>query len=136
MKYRNKHGLHIVRYRTARECIAAFHGCRVSELPKAGRWTFFDRQGKARRLSVKACYKEMQRRGCWGWVRSKRTLHLWVSSRAKLSEVVALLAHEIGHCERPFLSRGKEEQKAARYEYVAQSAIEMLTKLRRMRKCV
>lgn len=121
----------IVRYRTANQCLAAYHGCRVSELPSRGYWYFFDRKGKRVRLSVKACHKEIVRRGCWGFCRDKSSIHVWISSRATTKEAVALLAHELGHCQKPWLSRGREEIKAAGYERVAETAIAALLDMRR-----
>ena len=112
----------VVKYRTARECLAAFHRCRVSELPKHGYWVCVDSKGIKRRLTVKANREEIKRRGCWGWCEDKKVLHLWISRRAKLAEVIGLIAHEIGHCEKPYLRRAAEERKASKHEKVARNA--------------
>jgi hypothetical protein len=120
----------IIRHRTLNSCLAAFHGCKVSELPKRGYWTFHNRQGKRVRLSVGACMRDMRKRGCWGWVLGKRWIHLWVSGRATMPEAISLIAHELGHCEKPNFGHGaREEQKAAKYEDVARRAEELAWRL-------
>ena len=118
-----KHKLTIIRYRTAKQCFAAYHNSFSSKLPKS--WTFFDRAGKKKHQSMKACLSYVRNLGCWGWCSNKSVLHLWVSSRAKMPEAIALIAHEIGHCQHPFEKGGKEEQKAAKYEKVARTAVDI-----------
>ena len=112
----------IVKYRTARECLAAYHGCGPSEIPLPGVWIYYDRKGNQRRHRYKECYESILKRGCWAWCENKSTLHLWISRRAKFADAIGLIAHEVGHCQKPYLRFGREETKAARYEYVAQEA--------------
>jgi hypothetical protein len=121
----------IVRYRTARECLAAYHGCKPSEVPISGRWEFADRDGKVLKVSARRCYRHIIQTGCWGFCEDKGVLHLWVSRRAKPKSVMALIAHEVGHCQKPFLNRSKEEMKAAKYEHVCEVAFDIFQRMMR-----
>ena len=125
----------IVRYRTARECIAAFYGCRPSEIPFKEKHEFYDEKGVRRRQTGKSCYKSILAIGCWGWCMDYKVLHLWISRRASFQDAMALIAHELGHCQKPhFKSKGAEERKAVKYEDVTQLAAVVWTCLQRGRK--
>jgi len=67
--------------------------------------------------------------GCWGWCENRSILHLWISRRARFVDALNLIAHELGHCQKPHHnSRSKEEIKAANYGSIAESALEILCK--------
>lgn len=119
--------MEVIWYKTANKCLAAFHQCKVSELPSKGWWEYCDRNGEQCRMSVKEAKEEINKKGCWGWCENKETLHLWISSRASLLDAIELIAHELGHCERPYyFSSSKEEKKASVFGKVAYDALNIL----------
>jgi len=124
-------GAKIAQYRSLISCMAAFFRCPPSKIPTRGNWEGYDRNGRKVRRSMKEVLRLHRDRGCWGWVEHHRTLHLWVSRKASFSEAVALVAHELGHLERPWGHGSREEKKAARYEAVAQNAVDLLAVLRK-----
>ena len=117
--------IRVIRYRTLASCLASFHNCRPSELPRRGAWEWYDRDGRKVRKSVARATRYCRERGCWGWVSNHKTLHLWISSKAQFSEIIGLIAHELGHCEKPCGHGAREEKKAARYERVAEGAVKL-----------
>jgi hypothetical protein len=117
----------IVRYKTAKACLAAFHGCKVKELFSLGWWYLYDHSGKRRRISMKKAHQNIKSSGCWGWCsHSEQTIHLWISKKAKRMSAIRLIAHELGHCQTPHYHDGAEEVKATKYEDVAAMALEIL----------
>lgn len=75
--------------------------------------------------------KERRKEGTWGFCRNKKEIHVWVDKKvASKRSIVRLLAHEIGHKQRPFhrLS-SKEEDKAESYAAVALTAYDIMEHL-------
>lgn len=124
-------GIKVVRYRSLVSCLAAFFQCRPSEVPTRGRWEWRDRKGAKIFSSMKEVLRLCRDRGCWGWTANHKTLHLWIGRKAKFSEAIGLIAHELGHREKPWGHGAQEEQKAARYEAVAQDAVDLLAVLQK-----
>ncbi len=82
-------------------------------------------------MSSRVAYRNVLRRGCWGWIEAKRHIHVWISGRASLEDAVGLVAHELGHAEKPWCGASREERKAAKYESVAMMAVKIVRDLRR-----
>jgi len=120
----------IIKYRTAKQCLAAFHGCKLSEVVSNAMWKFYDGNGKCIHWSQKRCLASIYRRGCWGWCENKRILHLWISNKSKIADAISLIAHEMGHCVKPYLSAKNEEIKASKYEDVTWYAVDAYLKLK------
>ena len=69
----------------------------------------------------------------WGWAEyKKKEIHLYASPDADIFEIIATLAHEIGHFQRPRYPFGHdEEKKAEKYRMVTQTAINMAKEFKR-----
>ena len=117
----------IVRYGTLRGCMAAYFGCRESQVRKQrGFWTWADATGRRHRCSAAKTINEAVKDGCWGWLEDKKKAHVWISTRARPAAVVYLLAHEIGHaCPPHKRDSAHEETKACRYGIVAVAAADL-----------
>jgi hypothetical protein len=63
----------------------------------------------------------------WGWCEHKaRTIHIYVSPEADIFDVITMMAHELGHMQRPrYPIDSDEEKKAANYEKVTKTAIDI-----------
>ena len=60
---------------------------------------------------------------CWGFLKNKKEINLWVGDDCPMDDLTALVAHEYGHYLQPhFKSDKKEEGKAGQYEYAARFA--------------
>jgi hypothetical protein len=114
----------VKRYRTYLQCLAAYHGCRPSEVPHSGYWEYHDGK-RMRRTSQKICIRWIRSRGCWGWCEGKKVIHLWFTRKAKFEDVISLIAHELGHIQKPWGTRAKEEKKANLFEFVARDAVKI-----------
>ena len=108
----------IIRYRTLRECFRVY-GIHIIQ---KGWWKWTDADGKTHKKSNAASIKDIKHRGYWGFIDNKTIIHVWIKSRTKMEDVVALLAHEMGHAELPYHQSKLEEQKASKYERVARLA--------------
>ena len=115
----------IVRYKTLDACMKAFG------VEGLGHWKWMDADGKLFTMSLKEMKAKSRKRRCWAWVENKETIHLWMGNGCKEETLVRVLAHEMGHMERPFHRGPIEEQKAAKYERVAMDAYRMAKKIRR-----
>lgn len=126
-------GIQVIRYRTLRDCMAAYFHCRPKDLPRCGSWTWHDQRGKRHYERIQTSMKHSRQRGHWGWCEKKHILHLWTGRRAGLGGIITLVAHELGHCRKPFLPPQGEEMKAGRYEAVARAAFDIAKDLRKKR---
>ena len=108
----------IIRHRTFRECFQEYG---VDPTQK-GWWEWTDANGRSHRKSNAQSVESIKHRGYWGFIDNKSTIHVWIKSRTKMEDVVALLAHEMGHAELPYHQPKLEEQKASKYERVARMA--------------
>jgi hypothetical protein len=115
-----KLGRSIVLYDSLEACMRAFFG--GSRPPRDGAWTWQDADGEIHELSMVKSRAAIRRRGCWAWVENKTTIHAWISDRAAPRKVFRMLAHEIGHMERPYHRDLAEERKANKYARVALAA--------------
>lgn len=117
----------VVWYRTARQCLAAFCDCRPNAVAQPGWIMVWEGDGYFRRKSRKVAYRSILDMGCWGFCAGKRTLHLWISRRANRADALGLVAHELGHCQRPHCrDKGREEQKANKFDEVAVNAMRII----------
>lgn len=126
--------LQFIRHRSLEACIAAYFHTRPSrcfslKFPRRGFWEFYDQHGKRHRWSMARTLRSCRTWGTWGWAQGKRRVHLWIAPYAEFNEIVRLLAHEIGHTQKPHLPPAREEQKAAKYETVALLAVKMARRL-------
>ena len=99
-----------------------------------GYWKWMDAEGKTHKRSHKVAVRSIRRRRCWAYISNKSEIHMWVGKGCNRIEVFRVLAHEMGHAERPFYRSLKEEQKAAKYERVAVSAYSHVDKVIRKSK--
>lgn len=68
---------------------------------------------------------------CWGFANfDTKTIHLWVGYGCTRDHLISLLAHELGHMERPRpRDKQKEEAKAITFARVALTAHKMMVEL-------
>jgi len=121
--------IQVVEYDTLLDCLAAYFKCDIPELKTLkGNWEWTDWQGDVHSQSMKAALVTlMLERKVWGWLEDKHTIHIWVDKSATPKQVIRVLAHELGHSHRPFhRNDSKEEQKAALYAEVAETAFDMM----------
>lgn len=112
----------VVRYRHFQSCFAACQTHREAKGFPAG--------------TIDRASRYASKLKCWGWCEDKRAIHLWVSCRAKLQDVIALVAHEIGHTIRPHHKYFvPEETKACKYSRVARMATEIASDLGYISPC-
>lgn len=116
----------MVRYETKKECLEALG---IDSNTK-GYWEWADADGTKHREHYKHAINTLKKRACWGWVENKETIHIWIGKKAKLDEVIEVLAHEIGHAQRPFHRNVfSEETKASKYAQTAVTALNAATEL-------
>ena len=119
----------VIRYETLKECLEALG----VDPDTKGYWEWADADGIPHKERYGKAIDKIRKFKCWGWAdkgKGKREVHVWIGKRATLDDVGKLLAHEIGHLERPFhYTRFAEETKAAKYERVAEIALEAAQEL-------
>ena len=115
-----KKPIQIIRHSTLRECLKAY-GIPANA---QGYWKWADADGTNHKTKNSTALSLIKRRTCWGWTEDKKVIHVWIGKRATLVDIVGLLAHEMGHIQRPFRANVyDEEQKAAIYASVALGAL-------------
>lgn len=127
----------IVRYVTFKEIWEVFieqGGMGIDQ--EAGTWEYSDVHGEVFVEKISTMKRRVMKEGCWGFLQNKDEIHVWIKDReVPLWKIIRLLAHEMGHAERPFHRTAiKEEQKAARYADVARAAYLMAQDLQGMAK--
>jgi uncharacterized protein YjaZ len=106
--------IEIIRHETLEECVAKFYNCEESEIYKF-KVTFENTNGSSV-WPVRRMIRVRKKRGTWGWVENKGAIHIWVSEKAPMHRIIRLLAHELGHKEKPYYkNRIQEERKAEKY---------------------
>jgi hypothetical protein len=116
----------VVRHDTLRDCFEAFIGRSMDDEDiKLGYWAGHD---GTKPFKIKLSKFMQTTRLCWGWSSyHDRIIHLWKTDDCPEIELLSLLAHEIGHFQRPrYQMKDDEEKKASIYERVAKTAYEMM----------
>ena len=119
--------LNVHTYDTIETCIAAFYGCEEGEIHDQEKWTW-EHNGKITVWGMRRMIRSRKQCGTWGWCEHiTKDLHVWVADYAEPKCVIRLLAHEIGHRQRPYKRDNfAEERKASLYEDVALTAFEIM----------
>jgi len=113
-------------YKTINDCLAAFFNCEVSELSEiAGKFRYALADGEEKSEKVQEVMHRIRKGPCWAWVEGKSVIHYFVRSRATMSDLVKMFAHELAHRERPWHRSLKEEQKANKAADIASAAYQM-----------
>ena len=114
----------LVEYDEIDECLAEFLGVKKDKLEKVrGKMEWETEDGEIIECSKKKFVGNVREQDCWGWVRGKSEIHFWFEVGTAVESLVAMLAHELGHMERPFYKEHKkEEKKACKYGRVALEA--------------
>lgn len=120
----------VIRHKTLRDCMADFLDCEVTEVEdQDGTWIWGDHDGEHSMPMKEAVSKILSSR-VWAWLGDKDTMHLWFAKNVDPKRLTAVIAHELGHSERPWhRDTIQEEQKASRYERVAGTAFEIMSDL-------
>jgi uncharacterized protein YjaZ len=85
--------------------------------------------GSRYEIPVTEVVKGIHQQGCWGF-RDENTVHIWLSDKATLNQVIECVGHELGHMQEPYsVDTVKEEGKAQSYGIVAVKAYEIANKL-------
>lgn len=122
----------LVRHDNILDCMAAYFECSVPELKTLkGDWTWMDEDGQIHSKPMKAALTTLViERKVWGWLDDRRVLNIWVSEKAEPWQVLRVMAHELGHCLKPFYKNNlREEKKAAKYAKVATKAFVLMEEL-------
>jgi len=118
--------IQVLTYDTLEDVVAAYYSCENSEIYSKGPWDW-EQDGKRTVWSVRRMLRCRKKEGCWGFCADKGDIHVWVDVHAKPSKIIRMLAHEIGHKQRPFKrTRILEERKAESYADVTLSAFEIM----------
>lgn len=116
----------VLTYDTLEECLAAFLNCEVDELHSKKPWVW-EQDGRVTVWGMRRMIRCRKKEGTWGFCENKGNIHVWVASHAKPVSILRLLAHEIGHRQRPFKRNNfAEERKAEVYADVTVSAFEIM----------
>jgi len=109
--------IRVVRYPSVAECYTACFGDNKFA-------SGFGGDGKRFKIKRSVWLAKIRRFGCWGFANFKgREIHVWVGRGCKKERVIEMLAHELGHFERPrYRDKGKEEVKAVKYGTAAKTA--------------
>jgi len=115
------------KYDDLKECIAAYFECDVDEIPsQEGMWYWSDADGTRHSWTMDDALSHIMKKNCWSWVDDKEIIHIWYAPEVERYTLISVLAHELGHIERPYhRDRFAEEQKAAKYERVAETAMDI-----------
>ena len=125
-----KKEIDIITYKTINDCLAAFYGIDKKELSEVdGHFEWKDCNGREFTMEAQKAIQMIRKKKVWGWVEGKKTIHAFIRKSASLRDIIELLAHEVGHMQRPFYRSLKEEQKANIYEEVAVCAFDIATQL-------
>jgi uncharacterized protein YjaZ len=113
----------LVLYPTAKSILLEFGG-NSTLYKKKGMIEGWMPDGNKWKLSLEDAIKYIRARGVWGFYRiDDMEIHLWFRKNVRKKELQAVLAHEMGHWMRPHhYSLAKEEEKAAKYEFVSSFA--------------
>lgn len=120
----------LLRYATLRECFLKCIG--QEDLSDADAKTHFWVGHNGRRgYRIRVDRWLAQNTKVWGWANYRqREIHVYVAPDADVYEVIEVLAHEIGHFQRPRYPFGHdEERKAENYRKVTKTAISMARRL-------
>ena len=78
--------------------------------------------------------KEINSKGHWGFCNDKEEIHIWCTAKTTEREKLRLIAHEIGHTQRPYHKNIEEEEaKAERYAEVSAKAFDLMQQLNRFK---
>ena len=122
--------LTVIRHATLRACMAEFLRCDLDEVESQdGTWIWGDYDGEHSMPMKEAISKILSSR-VWGWLEGKDTMHIWFAKNVDPRRLIAVIAHEMGHSNRPYhRDTVREEQKASRYEWVAFTAFDIMSDL-------
>lgn len=117
--------LDVFRYDTLEACMAAFYGCTEIGLLDQPR-TRWEHKGRETVWPIRRVIRNRKKIGTWGWAENKKAIHVWITKEASMQSVIHLVAHELGHLERPYrMDKFEEERKAVKYSEVATLAFEI-----------
>jgi len=81
-------------------------------------------EGKKHIYSKEDWLDALHEDGFWAYLRGD-VVHLWFDKSADFKDVLGLVAHELGHLEKPYYGFIREEKKACRYSDIAELAYEI-----------
>ena len=121
--------IHVVNHTDLLNCLATYFGCPINDLYNMPfHWS--DDAGN-HVWGMRRYIRCIKQRGTWGFAENKKRIHIWFKKGTSEANLLKLLAHEIGHLQRPWKrNRILEETKAINYAYVALSAYEIMLNLK------
>lgn len=122
--------IQLVRYPSINECLASFFRCSVDQIPMGGFWEWQEADGSKHKMKQAEALSLIKKRSVWGWVEGKRIIHFYARKNASMSQLVRMLAHEIGHTQKPYHRTIAEEMKANKYGLVAMTAFEIAQRIK------
>jgi uncharacterized protein YjaZ len=127
----DNNSLKIIQYKTIKECLEAFYFNTPLDQVPDGFFCYQDADGNEFSIAKDKAIEMIKKRNAWGWVENKEIIHIFIKKKAPMLEVVEMLAHEIGHLQRPFHKSLKEEKKANLYAKVAVTALAIALELKK-----
>ena len=116
----------LIVYDSLAKCMKEYFQDGVPLCRRDGYWEWADADGTKHSRPFQSNLRAIRKQGLWGWTENKQNIHVWAKRNVPLVKIVAVVGHELGHCERPFHSNHfGEEQKAAKYEIIARDAYEL-----------
>ena len=111
--------LKVIRHKTLEDCMVKFMRTEGKISRKDALNSFmvgFDCEGKKYEYKISDFCKAPTLK-CWGFLKNKKEINLWVDVDCPMADLTALVAHEYGHYLQPhYKSSKREEMKAGEYE--------------------
>lgn len=115
----------IFRYPTSKSCMEAFF---ERDIDKVKICKGYDDEGNPWKCTSDEFLKYIRKNGCWAFIDLDNTIHIWHRKNTSIEKLVELLAHELGHTQRPYKYDLKEEEiKAGKYSHTARYAYQNTT---------
>ena len=116
IEHENGNMIKVFVYEKFSECFKQMHGMSS----KMVQWY---EDGSTKLVQRKNLMRRYRNMGYYGFISWKNEMHLWFDNSCDISDMVGLIAHELGHIERPYhKDRSEEEKKAGKFAAVAKSA--------------
>ena len=122
----------IIRHKTLKDCMIRYLRTEGKISRKDALKSYmvgFDTEGKKYEYKIEDFCREPKIK-CWGFLRNKKEINLWVDTDCQMADLTALIAHEYGHYLQPhYKLNKKEEMKAGQYEIAARFAYTIATEI-------
>ena len=113
-------------------CGEEYEGLKEGDTTSVNVMRYDENTGEYNQASFWDMKKDILQKGHWGFCNEKEEIHIWTSAKTTDKQKIRLIAHEIGHTNRPFHNDiEKEEAKAEKYADVTAKAWDLMQQLNR-----